>query len=213
MKRIFGLFLSLLLCTSLFAQVQNVDDICSQLFVHKITKGDLTQSKTVTSSKRTREMVSTGKFILCEEGIVLQLLKPFANTLIITDSSIIKIIPDASGTGTKTVTQTGDNLVFANVSNCIKSLFSNDSTQLKQNFICEVTSNGNDWSLKLKPKDATIASALSSIIMEGTSNGKTSEIKSLSIFDISENVTKCSFSNQIYPDSLTSDDKNLFKED
>lgn len=215
MKRIFGIFLAFLLCTTLFAQVQTVDDICSQLFVHKITKGDLTQSKTITTSKRTREMVSSGTFILCEEGIALQLLKPLANSIIITDSSIIKILPDASGSGpgTKTVTKAGDNLVFANVSNCIKSLFSNDSTQLKQNFMCDVTSNGKTWSLKLTPKDATIASALSYIIMEGTSTGKSSEINSLSIYDISENATKCVFSNQTYPESLTEKDKDLFKED
>lgn len=213
MKKTFSLILAILFCTSVFAQVQTVDDICSQLFEHKITKGDLTQSKTVTSSKRTREMISTGKFILCPEGIVLQLLKPFANTLIITDSSIIKIIPDASGVGTKTVTKTDDNLVFENVSNCIKSLFTNDSKQLKQNFNCETAAEGKNWKLTLTPKDATIASALSSIVMEGTSAGKTSQINSLSIIDLAGNVTKCVFENQTYPDKLTDEDKKLFSED
>lgn len=202
-----------LLCTSLFAQVQNVDDICSQLFVHKITKGDLKQIKTIKSTKRTREMVSTGKFILCPEGIALEFIKPIENTMAITDSCIIQIAPDPTSPNAelRTVTKVGDNLVFANVSNCIKSLFTNDATLLKNNFICDVTSNGSDWTLKLTPKDATIASALSYIIMEGKTSGKTGEINSLAIYDVSENVTKCVFTNQIYPDSLTDEDKKVFK--
>src|SRR5574344_194794 len=75
------------------------DDVCASLASHSCTKGDFTQTKTL--SKLHRSFTSSVKFILSShQGLLWHTPKPHHPTSALTSSGIIQIAAD----GTKRVT-------------------------------------------------------------------------------------------------------------
>ena len=209
MKR--TILISLLLFTAAFLFSQNtftpsLDTVCESLASNPNTTGDFTQTKLLLTNGR--KLKSTGKYIICPDGIVWQTEKPVASSLVLTKETMIQI----TAAGKKSVMNGKDNQIFANISETMSSVFSGDAAALKKNFHCKFEMNKNgEWTALLEPKDATIASVMKSLLLSGTcTNNKDAKMTSLVITEASGNTITDEFTNQKYPEELTKDERQLF---
>lgn len=191
----------------LFAQNLDFEKVCDGLASHPIMTGDFSQVKTAKTAKGTRELKSSGKFIICMDGIVWKNLKPLVSTTVIGKNSITKI----AGDGTATVSDTSKNPVFENVAVTVLSIFSNDYTKLNEAFTVAFIDKGEgSWASVLTPKDSTIASVMGELLMEGKCEKDFTSLTSLKLTDPSGNSITYTFANQNYPKELTADEKAFF---
>lgn len=208
MKKLFkyaGIFiLTSIFLTGLSAQEISFESVCNQLAVNKITKGNFVQTKTMNSAKGKRELKSSGEFIFSLDGIVWKTTKPFPSTMVVGKTFIIQIAKD----GTKKVTDTSENKVFASVAETLIAVFSNDYSQLVKLFKINFSSNDNTtWEAELIPNDSTISSVLGLLKLSGTN----STLTSIVMEETGGNTTSYNISNHSYPKELSSDEKNLFE--
>ena len=205
MKRRFIFILSILITCALSAQsAATLEGVCASLASRPNTVGDFIQTKTIQTNGR--KLKSTGKYIICPEGILWRTEKPIPSSLILTKDTMIQI----SANGNKTVMSGKDNQIFANISETLSSVFSGDVAALKKNFVCEFSSDQNDnWSVCLTPKDKTIASVMKTLVLSGT-NLKNAVMTNLVMTEASENAITYEFINQKYPEELSADEKQNF---
>ena len=205
MKRRFLFILSILITCALFAQsAATLEGVCASLASRPNTVGDFIQTKTIQTNGR--KLKSTGKYIICPEGILWRTEKPIPSSLILTKDTMIQI----SANGNKSVMSGKDNQIFANISETLSSVFSGDVAALKKNFVCEFSSDQNDnWSVCLTPKDKTIASVMKTLVLSGT-NLKNAVMTNLVMTEASENAITYEFINQKYPEELSADEKQNF---
>ena len=190
-----------------FAQTNKqvtLESVCEQLASRPNTKGDFTQTKTLQTNGR--KLKSTGKYIICSEGILWKTEKPVPSSLILTKDTMVQI----SANGNKSVMSGKDNQIFSNISETLSSVFSGNVEALKKNFLCEFSDNGNNgWTLVLTPKDSTIAAVMKSLELSGLSKPETS-MNRLVMSEASGNTITYEFINQIYPKELSTDEKQNF---
>ena len=209
MKKITALFAVFVAATVLFAQ--DLDSVCAALASRPNTTGDFTQIKTISSNGR--QLKSTGKFIISRKGIMWQTEKPFPSALILTEDSMIQI----AANGNKSVMSGKDNQIFTNISATLSSVFSGDASALRANFDCEFTGadsasagSANHWSIKLTPKDSTIASVMNCLVLSGSVFQGVASLEALEMQEASGNTIRYEFSNQKYPEELSADEKKNF---
>lgn len=202
MKKI--LIISLLLFISPLLFSQTLESVCESLSSHPNTSGDFIQTKTLQTNGR--KLKSTGKYIICPQGILWRTEKPVPSSLILTKDAMVQI----SANGNKSVMSGKDNQIFANISETLSSVFSGDAAGLKKNFKCDfkVKENG-DWTLTLTPKDSTIASVMNTLELSGTTKPQTA-MTSLLMSEASGNSITYEFINQKYPEELSADEKQNF---
>ena len=202
MKKQIILFLLLLFTSLLFSQ--SLETVCASLSSHKNTVGDFTQTKTIQTNGR--KLKSTGKYIICPQGILWRTEKPVPSSLILTKDAMVQL----SANGTKSVMSGKDNQIFANISDTLSSVFSGDVQALKKNFDCDFSSAaGGEWKVILKPKDSTIASVMNSLELSGITKPQT-QMTSLVMLEASGNSITYEFINQKYPEELSADEKQNF---
>ena len=184
----------------------DMEYVCESLASNPNTTGDFTQTKLLLTNGR--KLKSTGKYIICPDGIVWQTEKPVASSLVLTKEAMIQI----TANGKKSVMNGKDNQIFANISETMSSVFSGDVAALKKNFNCSFKINKNgEWTALLEPKDATIASVMKSLLLSGTCSNKTdARMTSLVITEASGNTITDEFTNQKYPEELTKDERQIF---
>ncbi len=201
---VFAVFL--FCCISLHAEGKNVqfDSVCHGLTAHAVTSGNFTQVKR--SASVNRELKSSGDYIFSNEGIVWNTQRPFSSVLAITNSSIIQTLPD----GSSSVIDGSDNQVFANIAGSLSSLFSGNRDLLESNFHVKFMSTPSSWKMILSPKDATIASALQSIVLTGKSVSEQASLDSMLIEEVSGNSVYYAFKNQVYKEELSDAEKAFF---
>ena len=207
MKRRFVLILLTLITCSLFAQpVTTLEGVCASLAAHPNTTGDFTQTKTIQTNGR--KLKSTGKYIICPEGIVWKTEKPVPSSLILTKDKMIQV----AANGKKSVMDGKDNQIFSNISEILSSVFSGNAASVRKNFNCDFQmKNDGEWSVSLEPKDSTIASVMNTLVLSGTcTNSNDAEMKSLVISETSGNTISYEFTNQKYPEELSADEKQNF---
>lgn len=191
--------------TALVAQQMTLSSVCAGLSKHPNTTGDFTQIKTINANGR--QLKSTGKFIISNQGIMWKTQKPFPSSIVITKDKMIQTAAD----GKQTVMSGSDNQIFKNISDCLSSVFAGNSEDLEKNFITDFTDNGDgSWSLILTPKDATISSVMPQLQMKGTVSSSLVKMDSLEMSETSSNKIKYEFSNQEYPKELSDDEKTNF---
>ena len=187
--------------------------VCEELAKNKNTVGDFSQTKTITQSGR--KLKSIGKFIISDMGIVWKTEKPFASTLVISETKMVQ----TSASGKKTVMDGTDNQIFQSISSVLSSLFMGNTEKLYENFeIVVKNSDFETWNIELSPKNQNIASVMKTFTLSGklnSSENQTSQpanaiLESLEITENSGNTIKYEFSNQTYPQELTNDEKQLF---
>jgi hypothetical protein len=207
MKRKFILILLTLITCSLFAQpVTTLEGVCVSLAAHPNTTGDFTQTKTIQTNGR--KLKSTGKYIICPEGIVWKTERPVPSSLILTKDKMIQV----AANGKKSVMDGKDNQIFSNISEILSSVFSGNAASIRKNFNCDFQmKNDGEWSVSLEPKDSTIASVMNTLVLSGTcTNSNDAEMKSLVISETSGNTISYEFTNQKYPEELSADEKQNF---
>ena len=204
MKKIFILSLLLFFTPLLFSE--SLETVCASLASKKNNTGDFVQTKTIQTNGR--KLKSSGKYIICPEGILWQTEKPLATSLILTKDSMIQI----AANGKKSVMNGKDNQVFANISETLSAVFSGDVNALKKNFTCsfEMKENG-DWLVTLLPKDSTIASVMTELKLSGIwSKNYEAEMTGLIMAESSGNTITYDFINQKYPKELSADERQNF---
>ena len=202
-KKIIILFITLV-TGALFAQNLTLETVCTSLAARPNTTGDFAQTKTLQTNGR--KLKSTGKYIICPQGILWKTEKPVASSLILTKNTMVQI----SANGNKSVMNGKDNQIFANISETLSSVFSGDVAALRKNFNCVFSSeeNGN-WSVMLTPKDSTIASVMKTLELSGTTKPETA-MTLLVMTEASGNTITYEFTNQKYPEELSADEKQNF---
>lgn len=187
--------------------------VCQELAKNENTVGDFTQTKTITQNGR--KLKSTGKFIISRLGIVWKTEKPFASTLVITETKMVQ----TSAGGKKSVMDGADNQIFQSISSVLSSLFMGNTEKLYENFeILVKNSDFASWIIELSPKNQNIASVMTTFTLSGklsssansNSQAETAILESLEILENSGNTIKYEFSNQTYPQELTNNEKQLF---
>ena len=185
----------------------SLETVCVCLAARPNTTGDFTQTKSLQTNGR--KLKSTGKFIICPEGILWKTEKPFPSSLILTKDAMVQI----AANGSKSVMSGKDNQIFANISETLSSVFSGNVTELKKLFIYDFTEDKNGgWSISLTPKDATIASVMKVLVLSGECNVKdgTAVLEALEMAETSGNSILYEFSNQKYPEVLSDEEKQNF---
>ncbi|MBQ0040219.1 MAG: outer membrane lipoprotein carrier protein LolA [Treponema sp.] len=191
----------------MFAQKITVESVCADLAKNTITKGDFTQEKTV--GKNNRKLKSNGKFIFSTDGIVWNTIRPFPSTLVLGADYMVQIGSD----GTRKVTDARGNDAFKSVSSTLLAVFSNDITKLNQNFNVNFSAEADKWTVTLQPKDKTVASVMTAIVLKGSSAAAGSEIDGIQLNEANGGTVDYAFANQTHPKELTTDEKSLFKAD
>ncbi|MCR4822409.1 MAG: outer membrane lipoprotein carrier protein LolA [Treponema sp.] len=202
-KKILAAGFALSMAAFAFAQEKNqaFDQVCQNIASHKITKGDFNQTKMI--KKINRQIKSSGTFIVAvDEGILWNTKKPFASSMAITKSGIVQ----TSAQGKKSTVASGSNGTFEQVSSLMTSLFNGNIQALYSNFDIDFTGTKDNWKVNLSPKDSSIKSFISSIEMAGKAS-----IDSMVLNEAGGDYTKYEFLNQVFPDSLSEEEKALFK--
>lgn len=211
-KKLFGAVL--LACVffsarSVVTPAPTLDSVCRDLTAYEVTSGSFVQERSAANLKR--PLRSRGSFVICGEGIAWKTEKPVSSLLAVSRDKIIQAGPD----GRKTVIDGSGNETFKNIAGTLATLFSGDRTELEKNFRVSFSaeagrSGGNDWSIRLLPRDSTIASAIKSVVMEGGREGQESFIRSVIIEEENGAVIRYSFSDQVHRNNLTDDEKAYF---
>ena len=192
------------LCFAQTNKQATLESVCAQLASCPNTTGDFTQTKTLQTNGR--KLKSTGKYIICSEGILWKTEKPVPSSLILTKDTMVQI----SANGNKSVMSGKDNQIFSNISETLSSVFSGNVEALKKNFICEFSDKENNgWTLVLTPKDSTIASVMKTLELSGLTKPETS-MTCLVMTEASGNTITYEFTNQKYPKELSTDEKQNF---
>ena len=202
MKKIIILSILLLITPLLFSQT--LESVCAALSAHPNTRGDFIQTKFLQTNGR--KLKSSGKYIICPQGILWRTEKPIPTSLILTKDTMVQI----SANGNKSVMSGKDNQIFSNISETLSSVFSGDAAGLKKNFNCDFkVKESGTWTLTLTPKDSTIASVMKSLELSGTTEPQTA-MTSLIMLEASDNSITYEFINQKYPEELSADEKQNF---
>lgn len=205
MKKIMAFTAVLFAALYTFAQSLSIESVCADLSRNRITKGDFVQEKTL--SKTGKTLRSNGKFIFSTEGIVWSTEKPFPSTLVLGEDYMVQIGAD----GSRKVTDAKGNDAFKSVSSTLLALFSNDVSKLGQNFRLVFSAGAdNTWTVSLEPKDKTVASVMSSIVLNGKSSSVSSEISEIILNEAKGGAVLYRFMNQSHPKELTTDEKACF---
>lgn len=211
-KKIFSLMIltAVFLRVNFFAQGAagsslTLETVCAGLAANVNTTGEFTQTKTISAGGR--QLKSMGKFIFCPLGIMWRTEKPFPSALILTPSDMIQV----SGNGSRSVMSGQDNQIFANISQTLSSVFSGNAGELKKRFDCDFSAGADGaWSVTLVPKDATIASVMTSLTLRGRSSSSRTSLAFLEMTETSGNKIGYEFTDQKYPEELSANEKQNF---
>ena len=139
-----------------------IDSTFSPMTAHAVVRGDFKQTKTI--AKLNREFVSFGKFVIAnDKGILWNTEKPFASQLAISETGMVQ----QNANGTRSEINAKDNVVFAQIAKAIHSIFSGSTAKLQAGFHVFFDRRGNNWTVGLIPKEASVKKAIQSIELSG----------------------------------------------
>lgn len=190
-----------------FSQTTDFDRISTFLTGHSVTEGKFVQKKV--SSALKKPVVSSGRYIISNLGILWDTEKPFASKTAVTKTLMIQTLPS----GKKYIVDGSSNEVFMTVSESLSSLFSGNKTELEKSFeILSFTSKSGKWNLELKPRDTTIAEVLRKIELEGVFDSSDASLTFMKILQGQTDFTTYEFTAQTYRQELSDEEKKLFTE-
>lgn len=180
------------------------DSVCDGLMAHTVTTGSFLQTKTVPSLPK--PLVSSGTFIFSESGIAWNSKKPFVSSLVVTKTQMIQIGPN----GKKNVIDGVSNQIFSNIAETLSSLFSGNKTALQKNFNVDFSAHDSRWSMALTPKDASIATFMQHVTLSGSATSFSTSLDSIAVQDTNGGTLTYEFSDQLYKETLTDEEKTYF---
>lgn len=143
-------------------QEATLDSVCRALTEHPVTAGTFVMQRRIASLPR--DLRSSGSFVICGEGIAWNTIRPVRTLLAVTGDKIIQRLPD----GSTNVMDGAGNQTFKSIAATLSALFSGDRAALEDNFQVSFSPAGSSWTMTLLPKDRSVASVMTTIIMEGT---------------------------------------------
>lgn len=157
----------------------------SAMTAHKVTQGNFKQIKTI--KKLNREFVSTGTFTITNgEGILWNVEKPFPSKLTISGDKMIQ----ESANGKKMEMAAKDNVVFAEFSKTIQSVFSGKVDELEMHFDVTFKKSGKSYVVNLVPREDSVRAVIASMVLEASA-----ELDKVTLMDGEGNSTVYEFSN------------------
>lgn len=206
MKKFAALVCAVFMAAAVCAEQVSFEEVCARLARHPNTTGNFSQEKTISAAGKKRVLKSSGEFIFSLDGILWKTLKPFTSSLAVGMTSVIQTAPD----GTRTVTDTSSNQVFASVASTLVSIFSGDASKLHEGFAVEFQADGGEWRASLAPKDKTVAAVMKSIALGGRCDEGSARFDTIVLTEESGETVSYSFTNQKYPEELSADEKSNF---
>ena len=120
-------------------------------------------------------------------------------------------IVQTSSDGKQSVIEGKDNQTFASIAATVTAVFSNNVEEINKAFNTDFKAlSDGKWELLLDSKDSTIAAAIGTIKLTGTSSGKSTSLDSMVIQESANSEITYIFSNQSYFKELSNDEKALF---
>ncbi|WP_354622778.1 outer membrane lipoprotein carrier protein LolA [Psychromonas sp. MME2] len=176
-----------------------ITQLQEKLSAHQIVRGQYTQIKNMQLFKQ--PLLSSGEFLIeQQQGLLWSQTKPFLITLALNKDKLSQRIADQPAQ----IMQASDNPMVFYFSHLFLSLFKGDTEGLSEQFVMELQSKGERWSLLLTPK----SSPLDKIFQQITISGAT-YIETLQLNELQGDSTKINFINQhSYPPHLSKDERS-----
>jgi hypothetical protein len=190
------------------AQRPRFNELCAALSKHPVVKGTFEQTRTI--SRLNRALVSQGTFIIAAEvGMVWETLTPFPSTLAAGRDYLVQSTPS----GSKTRLDAQGNETFLQFSETISAVFSGNAQRLTDNFNLWFTESSGVWTLGLVPKEKTMQSFATRIVITGgaLTNGSAEQvIRSVRLDEQNGDTIRYALSNHVFTEGLNAREKNLF---
>ena len=176
--------------------------VCEAISSKKITMGDFKQLKFLQRFKR--EMSSSGIYIIsADDGILWQTQKPYFSTMVMTRNAVIQ----TNAKGKKSVLSAESNATFEQFANVLSSVFTGKSEALTENFDVEFIGSTDNWNINLIPKNSSVRKFVEEIEMAGKIS-----IDVMTIHEPNGDYIRYDFLTHVYPESLTDEEKAMFRE-
>ena len=209
-KYLFGLVLILFLCAGVncFAKGMSVNDVLKNLTSHANTVGEFVQEKSVVVNGKKRLLKSSGTFIISNQGIVWNTLKPVRSVSTITDGQIIL----ANSDGRRSVLDIPANNDFSSFSVSFSSIFKGNMENLNENFSVSYKENSSgEWIIYLLPKKENLASFMKKIELVGVNLNGDSRLDSVTLFQQNGEDIKYTLTKQQVKEILSDEEKYYFE--
>ena len=170
-NRINAILFSLILFSLIFmisfvsvpASAITLDQLQTKLAQHKVVRGDFTQTRTMQMFDAPLE--SNGQFLLSEQqGLWWQQTQPFPVSLVLTQDKLSQKMADQPAQ----ILDKKDNPMVFYFSHIFLSLFQGDTNTLTDQFTLDLSSNPDNWTLLLTPKNAPLNKVFASITIQGS---------------------------------------------
>ncbi len=189
---------------STFADTVSLEAVCGSLSENRNMTGRFLQEKTISAVNRT--LRSSGIFIFSDLGIVWKTEKPFPSVMAVGLDRVVQTLPN----GKKTVMDASQNQIFTSISKSLSAMFRGDQKTLVENFSTDFSGNSSGWTVRLVPKDLSVASILGSIEVSGKFLDSRAQIDGILMSESSGDSIKYIFSEQKFPEELSQDEKSYF---
>lgn len=190
---------------------QQKDDfsrICSKLSKMNIVRGEFDLEQY--SKKADRKVVSSGDYtISAEDGIIWFTKKPVKSVMAVTKEFMVQEM-----NGKQRKIDGSKNPTFSNMANVISSLFTGKYEEINRDFTVEckyIETTNFGWSIKLTPKDSTIASYIKEINITVDELYEDCQIFEIKMEMFNGDSSTYRLKNQVLTDNLTSDEAKYFE--
>lgn len=135
----------------------------SNAFSAQARAGSYRQTKSFSGSPR--KLVSSGIVTIApSKGIIWNMNKPYKSMLAVGKNTLVQQVRDSA----PVIMDVNGNLVFLTIAQCMDSLFCGEFEMLEKLFDTSCRIQDGKWALKLLPKDKTIASFMTQILVTGS---------------------------------------------
>lgn len=182
-----------------------IEDILTSITTSKITEGQFNYEKPFINKKQNSTTITktSGNFLLSEDLILWETLKPSKSTLVITKDAVFSI----NKKNEKFILLTSKSEMFKAASEAFFSLFSGKKEEIEKHFeISDFNSTDSTWEIKLKTRNEQISIHLGTLFISGEKNGELTEIKSIILNPESPVYRKYKLSNNSYRNEFSSEE-------
>ncbi|MCR5317666.1 MAG: hypothetical protein K6E22_05495 [Treponema sp.] len=186
----------------------SVNDVLKNLTGHANTVGEFLQEKSIVVNGNRRVLKSSGTFIISNQGIVWNTLKPVRSVSTITDGQIIL----ANSDGRRSVLDIPANNDFSSFSVSFSSIFKGNMENLNENFSVSYKENpSGEWIIYLLPKKENLASFMKKIELVGVNLNGDSRLDSVTLFQQNGEDIKYTLTKQQVKEILSDEEKYYFE--
>lgn len=179
---------------------KDIDKAFAEMTSHAVIRGNFKQTKSI--PQLNKEFVSNGTFVIANgNGILWNTETPFASKLSISDTKMVQV----NANGNRSEIKAEENIVFAQISKTIQSVFSGNTKKLEEEFKVYFKKQGDNWEIGLIPKEAAVQKAIASIELSGGT-----WLTTVKLIDGSKSPLLYELSNPKPADKLTAEEQAFF---